>query len=70
MFIKVKIDSLNACSKSIPLNPSKELRIKRERIKTIIVKKYLLISKKFKLILVNNNLFIKIFFGLLNFNKS
>tara|TARA_Y100000996_G_C22091366_1_gene465903 strand:+ start:224 stop:481 length:258 start_codon:yes stop_codon:yes gene_type:complete len=42
------------------------VRIKRERININIVKKYLLISLKSKLILVNISLFIKIFFGRLN----
>ena len=43
-----------------------DVRINKDKIKIIIVKKYLLISLKSKLILVNINLFIKIFFGLLN----
>ena len=66
VFINVKIDNLNEISKSIPLNVSKDARIKKERINIIIDKKYLLISLKSKLILVNINLFIKTFLGLLN----
>ena len=42
------------------------LKINNDKIKIKIVKKYLLISLKSKLIFVNINLFIKIFFGLLN----
>ena len=60
MFIKVKTDSLNEFSKLIPLKLNNEVRIKSEIMKIIIVKKYLLISLKSKLILENNNLFIKI----------
>ena len=44
---------------------NKEVNIKREIINISIVKKYLFISWKLKLILVNINLFIKTFFGLL-----
>ena len=40
--------------------------MKKDRIKTNTVKKYLFISSKSKLILVKINLFINIFFGLLN----
>ena len=65
MFIKVNIDNLNEFSKLIPLKLNKELRIKRDKTNIIIVKKYLLISLKSKLILVKISLFIKIFFGLL-----
>ena len=66
VFIKVKIDSLNEFSNSIPLKLNNDVKISRERININIVKKYLLISLKSKLILVNINLFIKTFFGLLN----
>ena len=51
---------------SIPLKLNKDVKIKRDKIKINIVKKYLFISLKSKLIFVNINLFIKIFFGLLN----
>ena len=65
VFIKVKIDNLKEFSKLIPLILSIEVNIKSEKIKIMTVKKYLLISLKLKLILVNINLFIKTFFGLL-----
>ena len=63
MFIRVKIDNLNEFSNSIPDKLNNDVKIKSDKIKIIIVKKYLLISLKSKLILVNINLFIKIFFG-------
>ena len=66
VFIKVRIDSLNEFSKLIPLMLSNEVRIKSDKIKINTVKKYLLISLKSKLIFVKINLFVKIFFGLLN----
>ena len=47
------------------LNLIKIVKIKSDKIKIKIVKKYLFISLKSKLIFVNINLFIKIFFGLL-----
>ena len=65
MFIIVKIDNLNELSKSIWLKLKRIVKIKKDTMNIIIVKKYLFISIKSKLILVNNNLFIKIFFGLL-----
>ena len=65
MFIKVKIDNLNELSKLIPPRVNKEVSKNKEIIKIIIVKKYLFISEKLKLILENNNLFIKTFLGLL-----
>ena len=65
VFIKVKTDNLKEFSKLIPLILSIEVNIKSDIIKIIIVKKYLLISLKSKLMLVNINLFIKTFFGLL-----
>ena len=65
VFIKVKTANLNELSKLISLKLNNEVKIKSEIIKIIIVKKYLLISLKSKLILENNNLFIKIFLGLL-----
>ena len=65
VFIKVKIDNLNDFSKFIPERLIKEVSRKRDKIKINTVKKYLLISSKLKLILVNINLFIKTFLGLL-----
>ena len=65
MFIKVRIEILNPSSKFIPENVINEERTNKEIIKIIIDKKYLLISLKSKLILENNNLFIKTFLGLL-----
>ena len=50
----------------MPVMLNKEVNIKRDNIKIIIVKKYLFISSKSKLILVKINLFINIFLGLLN----
>ena len=52
-------------SKLIPLRLNKEVNIKRDRIKIIIVKKYLFISSKLKFVFANISLFIKMFFGLL-----
>jgi hypothetical protein len=52
----------------MPLKLNKDTKIKSEIIKIKIDKKYLLISLKLKLILVNMSLFIKIFFGLLKDN--
>ena len=52
-------------SKSIPLKLNKDVKIKRDRMKIKIVKKYLFISSKLKLVFANINLFINIFFGLL-----
>ena len=66
VFIIVNIESLNAFSKSNELKLSKIVRVKRDIMNIIIVKKYLLISLKSKFIFVNINLFIKTFFGLLN----
>ena len=66
VFIKVKIDNLKEFSKLIPLMLNIEVNIKSEIIKIMIVKKYLLISLKSKLIFVNINLFMNTFFGLLN----
>tara|TARA_B100001057_G_C22559174_1_gene836580 strand:+ start:162 stop:434 length:273 start_codon:yes stop_codon:yes gene_type:complete len=66
VFIKVNIASLNEFSKLIPLILNKDVKTKKEIIKSTIVKKYLFISLKLKFILENINLFIKIFFGLLN----
>ena len=65
MFIKVKTANLNELSKLISLKLNNEVKIKSEIIKITIVKKYLLISFKSKLILENTNLFIKTFLGLL-----
>tara|TARA_B100000123_G_scaffold235362_1_gene186246 strand:- start:255 stop:698 length:444 start_codon:yes stop_codon:yes gene_type:complete len=63
VFISVKIDNLNEFSNSIPDKLNNDVKIKSDKMKITIVKKYLLISLKSKLILVNINLFIKIFFG-------
>ena len=49
----------------IPLKLSNEVNINNDKINIIIVKKYLFISSRLKLIFVNINLFIKTFFGLL-----
>ena len=49
-----------------PLKLNNDVKIKMKIINIKIDKKYLLISLKSKLILVKINLFIKIFFGLLN----
>tara|TARA_B100001121_G_C18356607_1_gene465042 strand:- start:212 stop:505 length:294 start_codon:yes stop_codon:yes gene_type:complete len=66
VFIKVRIESLKEFSKSIPLIVNIVDNKKRDIMKTIIVRKYLFISSKSKLILVKINLFINIFLGLLN----
>ncbi len=66
MFIKVNIANLNEFSKLMPLILSNDVKTKKEMIKSTIVRKYLFISFKLKLILENINLFIKIFFGLVN----
>ena len=65
MFIKVKIDNLNEFTNVIPLKLSNEVNINRDKMNIIIVKKYLFISSRLKLIFVNINLFIKTFLGLL-----
>ena len=62
---QVKIDNLKAFSKFISLKLKQDVRTNKEIIKISIVKKYLFISLKSKLIFAKNNLFIKIFFGLL-----
>ena len=59
------MDNLKECSKLIPFILNREIRIKIEKIKINTVKKYLFISLVLKLILLKNNLFIKIFLGLL-----
>ena len=59
------MDNLKEYSKLIPFILNREIRIKIEKIKINIVKKYLFISLVLKLILLKNNLFIKIFLGLL-----
>ena len=66
VFIIVRIDIFNEFSKFIPLSERSNDRIKSDKINTKIVKKYLFISVKSKLILVKMSLFMKIFFGLLN----
>ncbi len=65
MFIKVKIDNLNEFTNVIPLKLSNEVNINKDKTNIIIVKKYLFISSRLKLIFVNINLFIKTFLGLL-----
>ena len=65
MFINVRMANLKELSKLISDKLNNEVRINKEIIKIKIVKKYLLISLKSKLILENNNLFIKTFLGLL-----
>ena len=60
------MDNLKEYSKLIPFILNREIRIKIEKMKINIVKKYLFISLVLKLILLKNNLFIKIFLGLLN----
>ena len=52
-------------SKLMPLRLNKEVKIKRDRIKIKIIKKYLFISSKLKFVFANISLFIKMFFGLL-----
>tara|TARA_B100001063_G_C16562378_1_gene451643 strand:- start:357 stop:566 length:210 start_codon:yes stop_codon:yes gene_type:complete len=66
VFIKVKIDNLNEFSNLIPLKLNKDVKTNKEIINIKIVKKYFLISLKSKFIFVKINLFMKIFFGLLN----
>ena len=68
MFINVKVANLNEFSKLISLKLNNEVKINNVIIKIIIVKKYLLISLKSKLILEKINLFIKTFLGLLKDN--
>ncbi len=68
VFIRVNIDSLNELSKSKELKVKIDDKIKREKIKIKMVKKYLFISSKSKFIFVNINLFIKTFLGLLKDN--
>jgi hypothetical protein len=65
VFIKVRIANLKELSKLISFKLNNDVKIKSEIMKIIIVKKFLLISLKSKLILENNNLFIKTFLGLL-----
>ena len=57
--------NLKELSKLISDKLNNEVRINKDIIKIKIVKKYLLISLKSKLILENNSLFIKTFLGLL-----
>ena len=65
MFIKVKIANLNELTNVIPLKLSNEVNINKDKINIIIVRKYLFISSRLKLIFVKINLFIKTFLGLL-----
>ena len=65
VFINVNIANLKDFSKLIPLMLKIDVRMNNEIMNIIIVKKYLLISLKSKLILENINLFINIFLGLL-----
>jgi len=41
VFIKVKMDSLNASSNSVPFNVNKKVKNNKDMIKIITVKKYL-----------------------------
>ena len=66
VFIKVKIANLNELTNVIPLKLSNEVNINKDKINIIIVRKYLFISSRLKLIFVKINLFIKTFLGLLN----
>ena len=59
------MDNLNEFSNEISLKLNNEVRINNDKIKIIIVKKYLLITLKSKLIFVNISLFMNIFLGLL-----
>ncbi len=63
MFIKVKIDNFSELTKTIPLKLNNEVNINKDKINIIIVRKYLFISSRLKLIFVKINLFIKTFFG-------
>ena len=65
VFINVKIPNLKEFSNPIPLNVKKDVSKNKEITKMTIVKKYLFISEKLKLILEKINLFIKTFLGLL-----
>ena len=65
VFIIVNTDNLKAFSKSNKLKLKSNVRVNSEITNINIVKKYLLISLKSKLILVKISLFINIFFGLL-----
>ncbi len=65
MFIKVKIANLNELTNVIPLKLSNEVNMNKDKINIIIVRKYLFISSRLKLIFVKINLFIKTFLGLL-----
>ena len=56
---------LNELSNLMPLKLKREVKIRSDSTKINKVRKYLFISLKSKLILVNNSLFIKIFLGLL-----
>ena len=66
VFINVKIDNLNEYSKLNSLTVNNVVKIKSDKINTKTDKKYLLISLKSKLTSEKNNLFLYIFFGLLN----
>ena len=63
--MRVKIDNLNELTNVIPLKLSNEVNINKDKINIIMVKKYLFISLRLKLIFVKINLFIKTFLGLL-----
>ena len=63
VFIKVNTDSLKEYSNWILDKDNKMVKEKREIIKINIVKKYLLISFSWKLILKKTNLFINTFLG-------
>ena len=61
----IEIDNLIEFTKSIPPKLNNETNVNKDKIKIVIVKKYLFISSRLKLIFVKINLFIKTFLGLL-----
>ena len=56
---------MNEFTNVIPLKLSNEVNIDKDKMNIMIVKKYLFISSRLKLIFVNISLFIKTFLGLL-----
>ena len=70
VFIRVKIESLNELSKSIPFKVNRKVKNNKEIIKIITVKKYLQISLNWNDSLENKCLLIYTFFGLLYDNIS
>ena len=59
------MEPLNELTNVMPLKLSNDVKMNKDKINIIIVKKYLFISLRLKLIFVKINLFIKTFFGLL-----